>query len=102
MGNGFLLQNKQYVEADLYIRKDLEIRVDEYLNSNFFYRNKVKDEDTNITYDIYLNNENPENATVLVGKIKDAGPYKDICLFYIPYEHQRNSDYNDIFSRDRR
>ena len=98
----FFFKNKQYVEADLYIRKDLEIRVDEYLNSNLFYRNKVKDEDTNITYDIYLNNENPENATVLVGKIKDAGPYKDICLFYIPYEHKRNSNYNDIFSRDRR
>lgn len=98
----FFFKNKQYVEADLYIEKDLEIRVDEYLNSNFFYRNKVKDEDTNITYDIYLNNETPENATVLVGKIKDAGPYDDICLFYIPYEHKRNSDYNDIFSRGRR
>lgn len=98
----FFFINNQYVEADLYIRKDLEIRVDEYLNSKFFYRNKVKDEDINVTYDIYLNNENPENATVLVGKIKDAGPYKDICLFYIPYEHKRNSNYNDIFSRDRR
>ena len=58
------------------------------------------DTDSNITYDIYLNDENPENATVLVGKIKDAGPYQDICLFYIPYEHTRGFTYDDIISRD--
>jgi hypothetical protein len=98
----FFFINNQYVEADLYIEKDLEIRVDEYLKGKFIYKNQVTDDETNVTYDIYLNNENPENATVLVGKIKDAGPYEDICLFYIPYEHKRNSNYNDIFSRDRR
>lgn len=98
----FFFINNQYAEADLYIRKDLNVRVDEYLKGNFIYKNQVTDEETNVTYDIYLNKENPEDATVLVGKIMDAGPYKDICLFYIPYEHQRNSDYNDIFSRDRR
>lgn len=98
----FFFINNQYVEADLYIRKDLNVRVDEYLKGKFIYKNQVTDEETNVTYDIYLNKENPEDATVLVGKIMDAGPYKDICLFYIPYEHKRNSDYNDIFSRDRR
>ena len=98
----FFFINNQYAEADLYIRKDLNVRVDEYLKGKFIYKNQVTDEETNVTYDIYLNKENPEDATVLVGKIMDAGPYKDICLFYIPYEHKRNSDYNDIFSRDRR
>lgn len=98
----FFFINNQYAEADLYIRKDLNVRVDEYLKGKFIYKNQVTDEETNVTYDIYLNKENPEEATVLVGKIMDAGPYKDICLFYIPYEHKRNSDYNDIFSRDRR
>ena len=98
----FFFINNQYAEADLYIRKDLNVRVDEYLKGKFIYKNQVTDDETNVTYDIYLNKENPEDATVLVGKIMDAGPYKDICLFYIPYEHKRNSDYNDIFSRDRR
>ena len=93
--------DKKYVEADLYIRKDLDARIDEYLNTKFFYRNKFTDTDNNITYDIYLNDENPENATVLVGKIKDAGPYQDVCLFYIPYEHTRGFVYDDIISRDR-
>ena len=97
----FFFIDKEYVEADLYIRKDLEIRIDEYLNNKFFYRNKFTDTDSNITYDIYLNDENPENATVLVGKIKDAGPYQDICLFYIPYEHTRGFTYDDVISRDR-
>ena len=98
----FFFINNQYAEADLYIRKDLNVRVDEYLKGKFIYKNQVTDDETNVTYDIYLDKENPEDATVLVGKIMDAGPYKDICLIYIPYEHKRNSDYNDIFSRDRR
>lgn len=98
----FFFINNQYAEADLYIRKDLNVRVDEYLKGKFIYKNQVTDEETNVTYDIYLNKENPEDATVLVGKIMNAGPYEDICLFYIPYEHKRNSNYNDIFSRDRR
>ncbi len=93
--------DKKYVEADLYIQKDLEIRIDEYLNEKFFFKNQFTDTDSNITYDVYLNDENPENATVLVGKIKDAGPYHDVCLFYIPYEHTRGSVYNDIIRRNR-
>lgn len=98
----FFFINKQYVEADLYIRKDLEIRIDEYLNENYIYKNKFTDTNNNITYDVYLNDENPENATVLVGKVKDVGPYQDICLFYIPYEHSRGSSvYDNITRRDR-
>lgn len=97
----FFFINKKYVEADLYIRKDLEVRIDEYLNKNFFYKDQFTDTNSNITYDVYLNDENPKDASVLVGKIKNAGPYQDICLFYIPYEYSRGSSYNDIISRDR-
>ena len=96
----FFFINKEYVESDLYIRKDFELRIDEYLNKNYFYKEQVTN-DNDITYYIYLNDENPENATVLVGKIKDAGPYKDICLFYAPYEHSRGLDYNNIKTRNR-
>lgn len=97
----FFFINNQYVESDLYIRKDLDMRLEEYLNKNFFYNSTVYNTSTNDSCYVYLNDINPENASVLVGKIYEAGPYDDICLFYIPYEHSDKSAYNEILNRNR-
>lgn len=100
----FFIDNK-YVESDLYIKKDLDIRVDEYLKEKFFFKGNLTDTINNeiMKYDIYLNSETQENATVMIGKIKDAGPYKDVRLFYIPYNYTgtRGYNYKDIICRDR-
>jgi hypothetical protein len=104
----FFFKDNAYSECDLYINSDLKIRIDQFLNDNYHYYRTITDtissngnEEVVIT-DLFLNSANQEEASVLVGKQEDAGPYDDICLFYIPYEHKRNSNYNDIFSRDRR
>lgn len=88
----FFFVNDQYVESDLYIEKDLDSRLNEFL-SKYNYRGIVTDTTgtEEIEYHIYLNNENPDEASVLIGKIYDVGKYKDICLFYIPYTPGRSS-----------
>lgn len=89
--------NNEYREADLYIRSDVELRLDEFLNNNYFYQKS--DTINEQIYHIYLNEENPENANVLLGKINNAGQYDDICIFYTPFEYDEERDYKGIIRR---
>lgn len=100
----FFFINDKYVESNLYIRNDLDIRIDDFLKENYSFKGNITDTINNKiqTYEIYLNNDTLENASVLIGKLKDVGPYNDICLFYIPYKHSRGSDYKDVICRDRK
>lgn len=99
----FFFQNNKYIEADLFIKKDLDTRVDEFLKEKYFFQGYLTDTvNGNKRYEIYFNEENAEDATVMIGKIKDAGPYKDVCVFYTPYVHTRGVGYKDIITSRRR
>ena len=89
----FFFIDNQYVESDVYISKDWDLRLNEYLEQ-YSYRGVVSDTTNNndTEYHVYLNDENPENATMLIGKIYNVGHYKDICLFYIPYDNNKKSN----------
>ena len=93
----FFFIDNQYIESDLYIRSDVETRLDEFLNNNYYYQRSdtINDE----IYYIYLNEENPEDATVMLGKINNVGQYEDICIFYIPYEYEEKFDYKGIIRK---
>lgn len=93
----FFFINNQYIESDLYIRNSVEPRLDEFLNNNYYYHgNDTINEDV---YYIYLNEEQPEDATVMIGKINDVGQYGDICIFYIPFDYEERTDYKGIIRR---
>ena len=95
----FFFIDDQYIESDLYIRSDVELRLDEFLNNNYFYQ--YSDTINEQIYHIYLNEENPEDASVLLGKINNAGQYDDICIFYTQYTHNDDSYKNLIKRRNR-
>lgn len=88
----FFFKDNQYIESDVYLSKEWEPRLNEYLEK-FSYQGVISDTvGEQITeYHVYLNDENPEDATVLMGKIYNVGLYKDICLFYIPYKNESRS-----------
>ncbi len=96
----FFFYNNQYIEADLYIRSDVETRMNEYLNSNYFFQ--YNDTINDLNCDIYYNEENPEDATLLLGKVYGAGQYDDICLFYIPFDYEEKNDYRLTLQRIRK
>lgn len=93
----FFFINNQYIEADLYIRSDVETRLDEFINNNYYFQSN--DTINGEAYYIYLNEENPEDATVMLGKINNVGQYEDICVFYIPYEYEEKLDYKGIIRK---
>lgn len=83
----FFFIDDEYVEADVYIDNDWKGRLNEYLNKYSYkglFNDTLNGELTD--YHLYLNNEDPEKADVMIGKIDNVGKYNDICLFYIPYE----------------
>lgn len=101
----FFFRNDKYYESNLYIRSDVDLRVEQYLNENYFFTQEINDTiDNKIkTLYIYLNAEKPENATVIVAKQYDAGPENDILLVYAPFSSKnRDSDYTDIIKRNLR
>lgn len=93
----FFFIDNQYIESDLYIISDVELRLDEFLDNNYFYQ--YSDTINEQIYNIYLNEENPENASLLLGKINNAGQYDDICIFYTPFEYEEERDYKGIIRK---
>ncbi|MBR5604113.1 MAG: hypothetical protein IKW51_07870 [Bacteroidales bacterium] len=100
----FFFKDNKYVEADLYIKNTLDLRLNEFLNDNYFLADTIVDtidNETRTCY-VYLNERDPEDASLMLGKIYDAGPYNDICLFYLPYKYSEKSGYKgDIITRKR-
>lgn len=80
----FFFKNNSYYESDLYIRNDLDMRVDQYLKENFHYYGEVTDDNGKKIF-VYLDESSEEDASVLVGKQYNANKDGDICLIYIPY-----------------
>ncbi len=100
----FFFKDDAYSECDLYLNSDLKIRIDQFLSDNYHYYRTITDTiNTNeiINIDLFLNSAEAENASVLVGKQENAGYYKDICLFYIPFDYNNKSLDRDIISRKR-
>ena len=96
----FFFTNNRYFESDVYLRDDLDKRIDEYLNENFYHYQDLTDTVSGkVTY-LYLNSPNPEDATVIVGKQYNAGPYQDILLAYAPFEYE-SQNRNDFIYRNR-
>lgn len=83
----FFFDKNRYYEADLYLRSDLDLRISQYLEENYFYSQEITDTINGEikTLYIYLDSPNPNNASVIVGKQYDAGPEDDILLVYAPY-----------------
>lgn len=98
----FFFRNKVYYECDLYINSDLDIRINQFLNENYYFYQTITDTLTTsdgneiVTLDLFLNDSHIEDASVLVGKQEDAGFYNDICLFYVPFEYADKSILNNI------
>lgn len=103
----FFFVNNAYIESDLYIRNDLSVRIDEFIDSKYYFQSEVNDtiySDDNNSYEvitgyIYLNAENPEDADILIGKIYDADEFGDICLFYTPFHYNREYDFKNFIHR---
>lgn len=86
----FFFDKDKYYEADLYIRNDLDVRINDFLNDNYFYFSTVTDTITSndaIEIDLFLNEPAPENATMVVGRQSNAGQYNDIRLMYAPFSY---------------
>ena len=102
----FFFKDNHYFESDLYIREDLKKRINSFLDEKYYYSDSVIDTITNddgndeiVTIYLYLNKPNAEDASFVVGKQYNAGPYDDICLIYAPYIDNKSQP---IISRDRR
>lgn len=80
----FFFKDNEYYESDLYIRNDLDLRIDQYLEENFYYYGKLTDDNNNDIY-VYLDAADESNATVMVAKMYHANKDDDICLIYVPY-----------------
>lgn len=82
----FFFNDDHYYESNIYIRNDLELLLNKYLDENYFFNKILTDtiDGEERTLYIYLDNKNPNDAKVIVGKQYNAGPYKDILLVYAP------------------
>ena len=100
----FMFLNNKYIESVLYLRNSVNTRINEYLEDNFYFQGILNDtiDDVVYQYDIYLNNPNYQDASVMVSKLEDAGYYNDICLFYLPYEYTEDSSAKEQLKRSRR
>lgn len=103
----FFFKDNHYFECDLYLRSDLDIRINQFLSENYFPYDTITDTIYNegneeiIALELYLNDSVAENSNVVVGKQYNAGPYDDICLFYAPFSYGK-SEYDMLLSRNRK
>ncbi len=88
----FFFNDGQYFESDLYLRSDLDIRIEQYLKENYFPYDTITETTTNngseetMTIYLYLNEPNPKDANVIVGKQYNTGYNdEDIRLMYAPF-----------------
>lgn len=100
----FFFKYNSYYECDLYINSDLDIRIDQFLSDNYHYYQTITDTiaEEIVTLELFLNDSDVEDASVLVGKQENAGYYKDICLFYVPFDYAEKSITDRIGSRKRK
>ena len=96
-----------YYESDLYLRSDLDIRIEQYLRENYFPYDTITDtltsnnnnEEISIVY-LYLNEPNPKDATVIVGKQYNSGyENQDIRLMYAPFITNSRSGFRTFYFR---
>lgn len=88
----FFFNNDKYYEANLYIRKDLDLRLNQFLDENYYYYQEITDtinEEKNLY--IYFDTKDPRFAEVVIGKQYHAGPYNDILIIYAPAEAITNA-----------
>ena len=99
----FFFDNDKYYESDLYIRNDLDLLLNKYLDENYFYFQALNDTiDGEIkTLHIYFDTEDPRFAEVIVGKQYNAGQYNDILLIYAPASSLNHSKMRDVVSKKR-
>lgn len=101
----FFDKKNGYYESDLYIRNDLDIRIEQYLDKKYFPYDTITDTLFNdsqneiVTLYLYLNEPHPKDANVIVGKQYDAGPENDIRLMYAPFTLNRRSEFKGYFSK---
>lgn len=100
----FFFKYNSYYECDLYINSDLDIRIDQFLSDNYHYYQTITDTiaEEIVTLELFLNDSDVEDASVLVGKQENAGYYNDICLFYVPFDYAEKSITDRIGSRKRK
>ncbi len=100
----FFFKYNSYYECDLYINSDLGIRINQFLSDNYHYYQTITDtlaENEIVTLDLFLNDSDFEDASVLVGRQENAGFYNDICLFYVPFDYADKNAVNRISSKKR-
>lgn len=104
----FFFIDDQYIESDLYMRNDLETRINQFLDEKYYYQITYTDtivdqqgQEVISNIRLYLDKQDASDANVMIGMQDKAGTYKDICLFYIPFDNDKY-DYKKILSRDRR
>lgn len=99
----FFFKDNEYVEADLYIREDVNTRLNQFLTENYFVKDTVYDtiNDVFTTCYLYLNEDNPDDANLLVGQLFPAGRYDDVCLFYTAYDNSDKKSLEDLYKRNK-
>lgn len=99
----FFFQDNEYIEADLYIREDVNTRLNQFLRENYFVKDTIYDTVDNVmtTCYIYLNENNPDEASVLLGQLFPAGRYDDVCLFYTAYDNSDKKSLEDLYKRNK-
>ena len=100
----FMFVDNQYIESVLYLRNSVDTRINEYLEDNYYYQGIINDtiDEVVYQYEIYLNNPDYKNASMMVSKLEDAGYYEDICLFYLPYEYTDEASAKEMLKRSRK
>ncbi len=99
----FFFNDNEYTEADLYIREDVNTRLNQFLSENYFVKDTIYDtiDDVMTTCYLYLNENNPDDANVLLGQLFPAGRYDDVCLFYTAYDNSEKKSFKDIYKRNK-
>lgn len=77
----FFFNNNAYIEAQLYIRKNLDILLDKYIDDNFILYDTVQQITNNDTVDCYLY-RNKFDETVTMGKFPSGNQYDETVLYY--------------------
>lgn len=99
----FFFINNEYIEADLYIRENVNTRLDQFLRDTYFVKDTIYDTVDNVltTCYIYLDRNEPSDASLLVGQLFPAGRYDDVCLFYTAYDNSEKKSFKELYNRNR-
>lgn len=90
----YFFNNDKYYLSDLYIKNYMDFTLDRFLSEEYHFFDTLILTDTitsqEITYYLYLDADNVEDASFIVGKHYNANSFDDIRVFYQEIETDRS------------